>query len=177
MADESDETLMARYAAHDDRAAFQLLFERYAGRVQAYFRRGMSDDAAAADLVQITFMHVHRARRDFDTARAFRPWLFAIAANVRREHWRRKARKPEAPLEPGHEGSVPPEASTATDRLVRRAIEQLPDNQREVVVLRWYSGLSFPEIAETLGIQTTAAKVRSHRATKALAALLGGGDD
>ncbi|MCB9673633.1 MAG: RNA polymerase sigma factor [Alphaproteobacteria bacterium] len=168
---------MARYAADDDRAAFQALFQRYAGRVQAYFRRGVQDDVLAADLTQTTFMHVHRARRDYDRARAFRPWLFAIAANVRREHWRRLSRKPESPLEPGHEGSVPPDASTATDRLVRRAVEQLPDNQREVVLLRWYAGLSFPEIADALGIQTTAAKVRSHRAVKALKALLGGGDD
>jgi len=174
--DEPDETLMARYAAGGDRAAFHTLFERYAARITAYFRRATGDAVVASDLAQTTFLHVHRARRDFDTSRSFRPWLFAIASNVRREHWRRIQRKPEAPLEAGPESSVPPQASTASDRLVRRAVEQLPDNQREVILLRWYSELSFPEIAQTLGIKTTAAKVRSHRAIKALRALLGGTD-
>jgi RNA polymerase sigma-70 factor (ECF subfamily) len=173
--DESDETLMARYAQTGDRAAFQALFDRYGGRLLGYFRRSVGEPTAN-DMVQTTFLHVHRARRDFDVKRRFRPWLFAIASNVRREHWRRKARKPEAPLEPGQEGSVGPDASTASDRLVRRAIAQLPDTQREVVVLRWYGGLTFPEIATALGIKTTAAKVRSHRATKALRAILGGED-
>ncbi len=173
--DESDETLMQRYARKNDRAAFQRLFERYGGRLLGYFRRSVGD-VTANDMVQTTFMHVHRARKDFDVNRSFRPWLFAIASNVRREHWRRKARKPEAPLEPGYEGSVGPDATTATDRLVRRAIAQLPENQREVVLLRWYGGLTFPEIADTLGIKTNAAKVRSHRANKALRTILGGGD-
>lgn len=167
---------MARYVDGGDRAAFQMLFARYGGRLQGFFVRGTGDREVAADLVQTTFLHVHRARRDFDPKRAFRPWLFAIAANARREHWRRRKRRPETPLEPSHERSVPPEASTATDRLVRRAVEDLPTNQKDVVLLRWYAGLTFPEIATTLGIQTSAAKVRAHRATKALRALLGGID-
>lgn len=174
--DEADEALMRRYVASGDRAAFRALFDRYAGRLGAFFLRGGCDRAAAQDLVQTTFLHVHRARNDYDPSRPFKPWIFTIAANVRREQWRRAKRKPEAPLEPGQEGSVGPETTSASDRLVRRALEDLPDNQREVVLLRWYAGLSFPEIGETLGIQTTAAKVRGHRALKALRQILGGGD-
>ena len=172
--DEADEALMERYAREGDRAAFRVLFERYGGPLQGFFLRGVRDAVVAQDLVQTTFLHVHRARRDFDPTRPFKPWLYTIATNVRREHWRRKKRKPESPLEPGQEGSVQPEASSASDRLVRRALQDLPDNQREVLLLRWYAGLSFPEIATSLGIQTNAAKVRSHRAMKALRALLGG---
>lgn len=172
--EEADEALMERYALSGDRAAFRTLFDRHSGRLQGFFLRGVRDAVVAQDLVQTTFLHVHRARRDYDPQRPFRPWLYTIASNVRREHWRRKKRKPEAALEPGHEGSVAPEASTATDRLVRRALGELPDNQREVLLLRWYAGLTFPEIAQSLGINTSAAKVRSHRAMKALRALLGG---
>lgn len=172
--DETDEALMARYVSTADRAAFKILFERHAGRLAAFFHRGMNDRILAQDLVQTTFLHVHRARNDYDANRPFRPWLYTIAANVRREHWRRRKRKPEESLEPGREGSVPPNTTTVRDRLVRRALDELPDNQREVVLLRWYGGLTFPEIAATLGIQTSAAKVRGHRALKALRALLGG---
>ncbi len=74
-------------------------------------------------------------------------------------------------------GSTATQPSTPPDRLVRRAVDDLPDNQREVVVLRWYAGLSFPEIGEALGIKTNAAKVRSHRAMKALRTFLGGTSD
>ena len=74
------------------------------------------------------------------------------------------------------EGSVAPDASTASDRAVRRALSQLPDNQREVLVLRWYSDLSYPEIAEMLGATHSAIKVRAHRAMQKLKELLGGDD-
>lgn len=174
--EESDESLMTRYVEHGDREAFQLLFTRYGGRLQGFFVRGTGNKEVAADLVQTTFLHVHRARQDFDPKRAFRPWMFAIAANARREYWRKRKRRPEEPLDPEYQGSVAPQASTATDRAVRRAVETLPDNQKDVVLLRWYAGLTFPEIAKSLGIQTSAAKVRAHRATKALRALLGGAD-
>lgn len=173
----TDEALMQRYATHTDADAFRELFARHGGRVHGFFARGIGDGQVAADLTQTTFLHVHRARLDYDPTRPFRPWLFAIAANVRREHWRRRSRKPEAPLEPGHEGSVGPSVSTASDRLVRRAVDQLPDGQREVVLLRWYGGLSFAEIAGVLGLTTTAAKVRAHRAVKALGVLLGADRD
>lgn len=176
MADETpDEALMVRYVERDDREAFRLLFDRYAGRLAAYFRRttGAED---AGDLVQITFLHLHRARADYRSSQPLRPWLFAIAANVRRDHYRKKTRRsvehPSAELE----GSVGPDASTASDRAVRRALEQLPDGQREVLILRWYSDLSYPEIAEILGATHSAIKVRAHRAMQQLKALLGGGD-
>lgn len=175
----SDEDLMHAYASTADKAAFKELFQRYAGRLTAFFQRGTGNREASSDMVQTTFMHVHRARADYDPARPFKPWVYTIAANVRREYWRRRHRKPEDHLEPGQEdrvGSVAPSTSTATDRLVRRALEQLPDNQKDVMLLRWYAGLSFPEIAETLGINATAAKVRAHRAAKALKTLLGGDD-
>lgn len=170
---------MRAYVGASDKASFQELFGRYGGRLTAYFVRGVGNRDAARDLVQTTFLHVHRARKDYDPRRPFRPWLYTIAANVRREYWRRKKRKPEEFLEPGTEdrvGSVQPQASTATDRLVRRALEQLPDNQKDVMLLRVYAGLTFPEIGGVLGIKTTTAKVRAHRASKALRELLGGDD-
>lgn len=171
---EEDAALMARYAQESDREAFRTLFERHHARLLAFFLRGMGSRELAQDMVQTTFLHVHRARRDYDATRPFKPWLFTIAANVRREHWRKRQRRPEEPLEPGREGSTDPKASTASDRLVRRAVDGLPDNQKEVILLRWYAGLTFPEIADTLGIKANAAKVRAHRAMKALRALLGG---
>ena len=117
---------MERYAREGDREAFELLFRRYAPRMLGLFRRSTGRDDVAQDLGQQTFLHVHRARRDYRIGKPLRPWLFAIAMNVRREHFRRSARRKETPLDPVRHGepSQEPDASTATERVVRRALQQ-----------------------------------------------------
>lgn len=172
----TDEELMALYVRQDERRAFEELFRRYGGRLQGYFMRVTSSPELSRDMVQQTFMHVHRARKDFHLDRSFRPWFFTIAHNVRREHFRRKARKPETAYDPERHGelSVSPDVSSASDRLVQRALEQLNEDQRQVVVLHWYEGLTFREIGETVGASTSAVKVRAHRAYNKLREMLKG---
>ncbi len=169
----SDESLMLRYAETGDSSCFEEIFRRYAERLHAFFVR-TGPPEHAADLVQITLMHVHRARRDFRADGRFRPWVYAIAANARRELLRGRARRPEAAfdLDRHPEPAVGPATSTAADRLVRRALATLPEPQREVVVLHWFQDLPFAEIAELLGASESAVKVRAHRAYQALAAQL-----
>lgn len=175
MAEPSDEELMRRYVLQDDQAAFEAIFRRHADRVLGVFRRVGCDPVLSRDLMQQTFLHLHRARKDFDLSRRLKPWLLTIALNVRREHFRRRGRRPEEPLDPERhrEPSVDPETSTASDRLVRRALQQLPDNQREVIELHWFEGLSFAEVADVVGASRSAVKVRAHRGYQALRALLG----
>jgi len=171
---ETDEQLFARYVRQADRVAFEQVFRRYAPRLQAMFMRSGAADIAG-DLVQKTFLHVHRARADYQQERPFRPWIYTIALNVRREEARRRARSREIVLAPEsvREPSVQPSTSSPTDRLVQRALNQLSDAAREVVVLHWYDGLSFPEIAEMLGATVSAVKVRAHRAYEQLRKILG----
>ena len=172
---DDDRDLMRRYVEDDDARAFEALFARHADPLLGVFRRVGCDDALARDLLQQTFLHLHRARHDFDLSRPLRPWLLTIALNVRREHFRRRARRPETALDPDRhrEPSVSPDASSATDRLVRRALDTLPDAQREVIVLHWFEGLSFAEIAEVVGATRSAVKVRAHRGYQQLRAVLG----
>lgn len=174
----SDEQLMRRYVERADEAAFAALFQRYAHRLRGFFLRSVGHPGVADDMTQATMLNVHRARRDFDLDRAFRPWLFTIALNVRREHFRRSVRRPEAPSDRIDEvgPAVDPGVSSARDRLVRRAIAELREDQREVIVLHWYEGFTFPEIAEMLGVSAGAARLRAHRAYTALRAALGPGD-
>lgn len=176
LAEPSDEALMERYVRDGDRAAFEELFRRYAPRMLGLFRRSTGRDDLAQDLVQQTFLHMHRARRDFRLGRPVRPWLFAIAMNVRRDHVRRTSRRSETPLDPVRHGepSQAPEASTATERVVRRALQQLPEAQREVVLLHYYEGLSMREVAQAVGASRSAVKVRAHRAYKVLRDILDG---
>lgn len=167
---------MERVGRGDDAAAFAEIFRRYAQRLNGYFLRSTGDPQASQDLVQQTFLQLHRARKDYNAKLPLRPWLYTIAANMRRMHHRRAGRKPEVAYEEVHEQSVGPKASTVEQRAVRRAILSLPENQREVLILHWYEGMSMAEVGEILGASTSAVKVRAHRAYKALQALLGGDD-
>ncbi len=165
---------MAAWCA-GERAAFEGLFRRYGDRLHGYFLRGTGSDELARDMVQQTFLHLHRARSDFRRGSALRPWLYTIAANVRRQHYRRRARKPESQYDAEVHGepSVGPIVTTPHQRVVRRALLELPENQRDVVLLHYYEGLDFAEVAQVLGISRTAAKVRAHRAYGKLREILG----
>ena len=173
MTEPSDEHLMEAWRSGGDRRAFEELFHRHGPRLYGYFRRHGLSEQHAQDLVQQTFLHLHRARADFREGATLRPWLYTIASNVRRMHFRTKGRKPETALDPDvHPPAVDPDASTVQERLVRRALDQLDAGQRDVLVLHWYEGLSYPEVAQVLGISPSAAKVRAHRAMKRLKSML-----
>ncbi len=170
-----DEELMDLYARTGKREAFETLFRRWAPRLSLMLARTSGPSDQVDDLLQKTFLHLHRARADYQPGRAFRPWIYTIALNVRREESRRRGRKREQSLdfETMREPSVDPTTTTMEQRAVQRALLQLNESQREVIVLHWYEGLSFPEIAEMLGATTSAVKVRAHRAYQELRGILG----
>lgn len=172
----SDEELMLRYR-QGEREAFRSLFERYAPLLHRVVSRDLRDPARVDDLVQQTFLQVHRARFDYDAAQPFRPWIFTIALNLKRETLRTRARRGELSGYPdGREPSVPPAGQHRVEarRTVAWALERLPGDQREVIELHWFQGLSFAEVARCLGIGAVAAKVRAHRGYSSLRALLSG---
>jgi RNA polymerase sigma factor (sigma-70 family) len=171
----SDEELMAGYVA-GDRGAFDELFRRYAPILLRVLARQLRTPEEANDLVQQTFLQLHRARNDFRPGARLRPWLFTIALNLKREHFRRVKRRPESPLEldgrsdPAVQPSGPERADA--EKTVRRALDQIPDDHREVIVLHWFEGLSFAEVSEVVGASVSAVKVRAHRGYVALRRLL-----
>src|SRR5262245_33602140 len=84
----SEEALMVRYI-DGDVAAFRRLFALVAPRVHGFFMRSFSDPCVAEDLTQSTFLKLHRARASYRSDRPLKPWLFTIAASVRRDELRR----------------------------------------------------------------------------------------
>lgn len=161
----SDEELMLAHRGGDP-SAFRELFERHAAPLGRLMLRGLYVHEEANDLVQQAFLQLHRARFDFDPKQRLKPWLYTIALNLKREHFRRKKRRPEQ-LTPD-EASETAVAPREQERIEARraliwALDQVPADQREVIELHWFGGLSFPEAAEVLGISPTAAKVRAHR--------------
>jgi RNA polymerase sigma-70 factor (ECF subfamily) len=162
---------MAAHAA-GDRAAFPELYRRYLQPLLRLMARQHRIGDDARDLVQQTFLQLHRARADYDPSRRFRPWLYTIALNLSREGLRKRQRRPtvwnESPglAEPIAEGLSPDQIQVA--RQVRFAITALPSEQREVIELHWFDGFTFEEIAECLDMPASTAKVRAHRGYKKL---------
>jgi RNA polymerase sigma-70 factor (ECF subfamily) len=172
----SDEELMAAYIS-GDRAAFRELFQRYTPLLQRAMARDLRSPEEAKDLVQQTFLHLHRSRLDFAPGRKLKPWIFTIALNLKREYFRRSKRRHETSLDDDRvaepfEGPRGQERSDAS-RETERALRALPADQREVIELHWFGGLSFPEVAEAVGSTVAAVKVRAHRGYVALRARLG----
>lgn len=174
----SDEALMVAYQAGDERA-FATLFHRLAPRVHAFFVRTFGSAATADDLLQQTFVKVHRARQTFRAESKVRPWLFAIAARVRLDEWRRRRRWAEDQGEDAlaqadeiaqaevQELQNPGERAEIA-AAVTAALAALPESQRVVVHLHRFEGLTFAEIARALGSSEGAVKLRAFRAYEQL---------
>ena len=172
----SDEQLMTAYVG-GDQTAFRELFARYAPLLGRVVRAQVSSDDESRDLVQQTFLQLHRARNDYRHGEMLRPWLFTIAYNLIRDRWRARARGREVPLE---QAPPPVETATPADSLqerrraesLRAALASLPGDQRMVVEMHWFAGVPLPEVAVTLGVSLSAVKVRAHRAYQRLRAEL-----
>jgi RNA polymerase sigma factor (sigma-70 family) len=174
-ADPTDELLMERFCA-GDKVAFGLLFERFVPRVRAFLYPMVRDRALAEDLAQTTFLSIVRSKDRFLAGSPVAPWIFAIASNAARDSLRRRTAGVE---QLASDGAPAPEIavhSEPTDhglqRELERALGELPVSQREVVVLHKVQGLSFEQVAEAIGITSTAARIRAHRGYVKLRSLL-----
>ena len=171
MKDTSDSELM-RQVRGGRTAALATLFERHHARLYRYSLRMTGNRAAAEDLVQDVFMKMLKYKTTFKDDSEFVPWMFGIGRNACLAHLRKTAddrfangdvdcanRLDDATVEPGHDGQ---------DELVRRALQRLPADRREVLVLSRYEYKTYDEIAKTLECSVGAVKVRAHRAMKQL---------
>ena len=163
-----------------DSEAFQRLFESLAPSLHAFFIRSAGNASVAEDLMQTTFLKLHRARRLWKRGVRLRPWVFAIAAHVRVDWFRSQGRLPTETLD--EEGVSAPHPSSdpsagLRDRerseRVHAAMESLTESQRIVVQLHRFEGLGFAEIGKVLGISEGAAKLRAFRAYEELRKRLG----
>jgi len=166
----TDEELFLAYR-NGEAAAFDELFLRYEGRLRSYVRRRVGSVNEVDELVQQTFLHLHRARKDFKAGLPLRPWLYTICLNVCRHHLRRRGRRP-VPAEL-HDGNVPTVEAHDITRdedaaRVRDALMTLPDHERVVIELHWLHGLAMKEVASVVGVGLSATKVRAHRGYKRL---------
>jgi RNA polymerase sigma factor (sigma-70 family) len=165
-------SLMSAYQ-NADFSAFEQLYAALAGEVRGYFARTQRDRGSIHDLVQETFLEMHRSRRTYTPPLPVRPWIFGIARHVAARGRRAAVLRPQEAVSLDVDGDLPVADPTsgmpwaeAID--IEKALAGLPDAMREPWLLHHVFGCSFKSIAARLGITIVAAKLRSSRATKAL---------
>ncbi len=168
----SDEDLVEACLA-GEASAFDVLVGRWEDRVRGAAYRFLSSEDEARDVAQETFLKAYRGLSGFKREARFSSWLYQIATNLCRDRLRRRKTRPQVSLEaleetgpvivetrPGaHERLVERDAAEA----VRRAIHALPEEQREVVILKEYQELTFLEIAQALDVPVSTVKTRLYR--------------
>lgn len=179
---DTDEELLAQYR-DGQTEAFGLLVRRYERELYGYLRRYLGDSSLADDVFQNTFLQLFTKIGQYEAGRPVRPWLYTIATHQAIDAMRRQGRHQAVSLDQNREelpngeirsliemletrGPGPIEQIQGDERreLVREKVEKLPDFLRQVIVLAYYQGLKYREIAEILGIPVGTVKSRLHAA-------------
>ena len=178
----SDEELLANFCSGKTEA-FGALVRRYERELFGYLRRYLGDAELAEDVFQNTFLQLFMKRDQYEQGRPVRPWLYTIATHQAIDALRRNGRHQAVSLDQSRqelpEGEVhslvelldsrnpsPVDQVEGEERrqLVRTAVDGLPEFLRQVVVLAYYQGLKYREIAEILDIPVGTVKSRLHAA-------------
>jgi RNA polymerase sigma-70 factor (ECF subfamily) len=171
MAADNERALVVR--AREDSSAFGQLYDFYLPRIYGFIYRRVQDQPVAEDLTSMTFQRaLENVRRSEFRNDSFGGWLYRVASNVvvdhvRRDHHHVSLTDFEEREEPGDLALDALAAALDRDQL-QRAMRQLSNTHREVLVLRFYDDLDVPEICAVLGCSREALAVRVHRALRAL---------
>ena len=179
----TDEDLLLGYRSEGNRESFDELVHRYERELFGYLRHYLGDAEMAEDVFQQTFLQVHLKCEKFEPGRKVRPWLYAVATNQAIDMQRRNRRHRMVSLDrratgnsddnqgalielldapdPGPDSKA--ESAEQRDQ-VRLAIENLPEQAKQVVVLVYFQGLKYREAAEVLSVPVGTVKSRLHAA-------------
>lgn len=163
----TDESLMLAWAGGELRA-FETLYARHRSRLYSFLLRQLRDAALADEMFQDVWQRVIAARAGWQPDAAFTTWLFRIAHNRLNDHWRAARHRPPAPGDADERVARMSDTRTPETQLsefeerrrLQLAMEQLPDEQREVLQLRLEQELSLEEIAQITGVGRETVKSR-----------------
>lgn len=150
---------------------FERLYKEYYPRVYAFLYKLCHDVEMTEEMTQDTFYELYKSLHKYNGSCKMFTFIASIAKNVYYKHIRKKRVEYidiELIKELQDTGDTPEEACLRSlkSKEIRRVIDMLPKNYRDVVLLRVYADLTFPDIANSLGISTSSAKVIFHRAKK-----------
>jgi RNA polymerase sigma-70 factor (ECF subfamily) len=177
----TDEELLLAYREQGSRPAFEELVRRYEKELYGYLRNYLGDAEMAEDVFQQTFLQIYLKCDQFEPDRKLRPWLYAVATNQAIDHQRRFGRHRMTSLDrrmgsdeesdtgafvdlfdSHHRGPVEETEKHERADEVRRAVDELPEQTRQVVLLIYFQGLKYREAAHALGIPVGTVKSRLH---------------
>ena len=175
----SDEELMQAVCA-DDMAAYEELVRRFQGRLFNFALSRLRDRQVAEDVVQETLLKVWRHKASFRHGSRLSTWVFALALNLCRDHWRRA--KPDSSMElpeiavaaeHSSQRGRPSDASDNAERqelseMLLEALEQLPPQSAKLLTSRTQDDLTLEEAGERLGLSPAASRAAASRAYKKL---------
>lgn len=165
----ADEDLMLQ-VRNGEGEMLGVLFERYHAPLSNLYSRIMGNRTASEDLVQEVFLRILRYRQSYQPGTPFRPWIYQIARNARIDLLRKTPQRQVA-FEPEMVPPVVPQDSAQQAQeadLLHRALMQLPEEKREVLILARFQELKYEEIAALLGCELNTVKTRIHRALQEL---------
>ncbi len=190
----SDEELLVAFRDRGIRPAFEALVHRYERELYGYLRNYLGDATMAEDVFQQTFLQVYLKCDQFEPQRKFRPWLYAVATNQAIDYQRHFGRHRTTSLdrqmshgEESESGTMaelfdspqrgPAEESQSLEQAdeVRRAVDGLPEQTKQVVLLVYFQGLKYREAAHVLGVPLGTVKSRLHGAIQKLGDVLAAG--
>lgn len=171
----TDEELMQRVSCKDDDRAFDLLYRRHARRLMGFFFRQLDrNEAVAADFTQDAFMRIWTARNKF-VGTNFRTWLFTIAFNLVKNHYRHAEHQQHYEQFLALHQAVTEDSNVvetldgeAFDRALRQELERMSPDALLLFSLRFEEELSVPQIAEVMAIPEGTVKSRLHTLTQTL---------
>ena len=185
----SDEELMLSCQKGND-AALEALYQRHYRPIFLYISRMAGSREMAEDLAQETFIRIYVNKASWKPQAKFTAWMYRIARNLcideKRRYWNRNVHTESSMMSSGEDKDIPfldrvedgnGDARTAlemkiNEEVIKQAINQLSEEQREVIVLNKYQGLSYGEIAEILGSSAESIKQRAYRAHLKLRSIL-----
>ncbi len=178
----TDEELLTQFCLGDTEK-FGALVKRYEKELYGYLQRYLGDRNLADDVFQNTFLQLYTKSGTYEQGKPVRPWLYTIATHQAIDALRRNGRHPTVSLDQGKKelpdgqvgalidlieggGAGPTEQLEAEERRqrVRAGVDRLPDFLKQVVLLAYYQGLKYREIAEILGVPVGTVKSRLHAA-------------
>jgi RNA polymerase sigma-70 factor (ECF subfamily) len=178
----SDEDLLVRFC-RGQTEAFGILVRRYERELYGYLRRYLGDSDLAEDVFQNTFLQLYIKSGQYEPGRPVRPWLYTIATHQAIDALRRNGRHQAVSLDQSQKelpdgdlcslmellesrGPSPLELAQGEERReqVRASVDRLPEFLRQVVILAYYQGLKYREIADILDIPVGTVKSRLHAA-------------
>ncbi len=177
----TDSDLLRRHLEGDE-GAYPALVKRYEKELYNFLARFTGDATLADDVFQEAFLQLHISAATFDLSKRLKPWLFTIAANKARDAMRSRARKKAVPLDAvlkGDEsertsyadllaGDVPkPDENLSnleTRQGVQNIVRKMPENLRTVLILSYFHGFQYKQIAEILDVPVGTIKSRLHAA-------------